>query len=354
MTLSRYVLRLLASRVLLALFVLIGILQILDLLEITTTILQRRLGAGGIGYYALLRLPRMYEQAAPLAVLTGSLFAFGKLAGDSAVTAMRSTGVSAYRITLLAVPAALALALTQLAVGLAIAPKTDQLLSNWWQTTAPKDPSKVIDPVTFRIGHEVVIAVPRDPDGRSLEKVTIYRRDNNGRLAQRINAPAAVYESESRGWRLINPQFETLNAASVSEAGARESTWTQALHPADVRALAAGQTTVTPAEARRALAGGLATRPRTYYDTQVQRAWAAPVACLVMLLLAAPSALANFRGGGATLMAECLAAGLVFLVFDGAFTALGENGAAPPILAAWAAPAMFAAIGVTFLVYLEG
>jgi lipopolysaccharide export system permease protein len=73
-----------------------------------------------------------------------------------------------------------------------------------------------------------------------------------------------------------------------------------------------------------------------------------------MLLLAAPVALANFRGGGATLLVQCLAAGLLFLVFDGAFTALGESGAAPALLAAWAAPAMFAALGVTALIYLEG
>jgi lipopolysaccharide export system permease protein len=64
--------------------------------------------------------------------------------------------------------------------------------------------------------------------------------------------------------------------------------------------------------------------------------------------------MANFRGGGATLIVECLAAGLLFIVFDGAFTALGENGAAPPVLAAWAAPAMFAALGVSMLLYLEG
>jgi lipopolysaccharide export system permease protein len=73
-----------------------------------------------------------------------------------------------------------------------------------------------------------------------------------------------------------------------------------------------------------------------------------------MMLIAAPAALANFRGGGATLIVQCLAAGLLFLVFDGAFTALGENGAAPPILAAWAAPAIFSALAVTVLLYLEG
>jgi len=352
MTLATYLLKLMGSRILAALLVLVGILQILDLLDVTTDILDRNLGISGVGYYAMLRLPRLVEQAAPLAVLAGSLFAFAKLAGDSAITAMRSTGISAYRITIMAIPAALALTLAQLAIGLEIAPRTDAALSDWWQATTPQEKTRVVDPVTFRVGDEVVVAVPRDPDGRGLEQVTIYRRDQTGRLIQRTSAKAAAYENGR--WRLIEPSFETVGPNSVAEGQASTMDWTENLRPADVRQLAAGETTVTAAEASRALAGGLSNRPRTFYDTQLQRAWAAPVACLVMLLLAAPSGLANFRGGGATLIIQCLAAGLLFLVFDGAFTALGENGAVPPILAAWAAPAIFASLGITVLLYQEG
>lgn len=352
MTLSTFLLKLMATRVLAALAVLAGVLQIIDLLEVTTQILDRDLGPGGVAYYAMLRMPRLVEQAAPLAVLAGSLFAFAKLAGESAVTAMRSSGISAYRITVMAAPAVVALALLQLAIGIVIAPKTDQMLSAWWQASAPRDAARAIDPVTFRLGDEVVVAVPRDPDGRSLEQVTLYRRDVSGRLVERTAAKAAVWAAGR--WTLIEPRFETLAGASISEGSARTMGWTQSLQPSDVRAMAAGQTIVTPQEASRALAGGLSMRPRTFYDTQLQRAWAAPIACIVMLLLAAPASMANFRGGGATLLVQCLAAGLLYLVFDGAFTALGESGAAPAILAAWAAPAMFSALGVTALIYLEG
>ena len=52
--------------------------------------------------------------------------------------------------------------------------------------------------------------------------------------------------------------------------------------------------------------------------------------------------------------ATAVLCGLLYLVFDGAFTALGESGAAPAALAAWAAPAMFAALGLSALVYMEG
>src|SRR5690606_12437066 len=112
--------------------VLTGLLQVLDLLEVMTEILDRGLGGAGVAYYALLRTPRLIEQAAPLAVLAGSLFAFSKLARESAVTAMRSTGMSAYRITLLALPAAAIVAGAQLVISASVAPQTDRALDAWW------------------------------------------------------------------------------------------------------------------------------------------------------------------------------------------------------------------------------
>jgi lipopolysaccharide export system permease protein len=352
MRLGLYLMKLVGGRILAALAVLVGILQILDLLDVTTEILDRKLGAAGVFYYALLRLPRLIEQAAPLAVLAGSLFAFAKLAGESAVTAMRSTGISAYRITFLALPAAALMAAVQLVIGLAIAPRTDQTLAEWWQASAPAEERQDTDPLAFRVGDEIVVAKASSPDGRRLTGVEIYRRDAGGRLVQRTAAKSAVHGAG--GWRLTDPTFQSLAPDSIRTGAATEMSWLKDLRPADVVALSGGSGTVTPTEARRAVEGGVSVRPKTFYDTQLQRTWAGPAACVVMLLLAAPAALANFRGGAASLIVECLAAGLLFLVFDGAFTALGENGAAPAALAAWAAPAMFSALGLTALLYLEG
>jgi lipopolysaccharide export system permease protein len=49
-----------------------------------------------------------------------------------------------------------------------------------------------------------------------------------------------------------------------------------------------------------------------------------------------------------------MGAGLLFLVVDGVFTALGESGTVPALLAAWAAPAIFAALGGSALLFQEG
>jgi hypothetical protein len=109
MRLSGYVLRAVSVRIAGAMAVLIAVMQILDLLEVTPDIIERGLGAVGMVHYALLRLPQMIDQAAPLGVLAGSIFAFMKLAGDSEIVAMRASGVSVYRLLAMALPAAPAL-----------------------------------------------------------------------------------------------------------------------------------------------------------------------------------------------------------------------------------------------------
>src|SRR5437764_525048 len=106
--------------------VLISILQVLDLLDVTTDILQRKLGVGGVLYYATLRLPSLIDQVAPLSVLAGCLFAFTQLARENAVVALRSTGVSVYQLLSTMAPAALAVALLHMVSVQWITPRADQ------------------------------------------------------------------------------------------------------------------------------------------------------------------------------------------------------------------------------------
>ncbi len=354
MILAHYILRIMAGRIIGALLVLVGILQILDLLEITTKVLDRDLGLAGLGYYAVLRLPRLVEQAAPLAVLAGALFAFAQLAQQSAVVAMRSTGLSVYKLTAMAAPAAVMMLVIHLGVSLFIAPRTDRTLDAWWRSTTPAAEQKVVGPRAFRVGRDIVVAAPGDESGRLLKDVIIYRRDDDGRLLRQIRAEAATFNDGA--WILRAPRLQAVGEGGVQKSSATEMSWRSLLRPADVRTMFWGDDSSLAAPAAlRALEGGASVRPASYYETQLQRIWAAPLAALVMLIIAAPVTLANFRSGrGAQVLTLCLGAGLLFLVVDGLLTAVGESGAAPAVLAAWAAPAIFAAGGITALLYLEG
>jgi len=347
-----YVLRTVLLRVLAAGAVLLAVLQILDLLDVTTDILERGLGVAGVFYHATLRLPRLVEQVAPLSVLAGGLFAFAQLAREQAVTAMRAAGVSSYRLLEMAVPAALVIVLLHFTAAELVAPRTDAVLEAWWQASEPGTP---VDPSprAFRSGAEIVVARPGASSGERLSDVRIYRRDAQGRVSERIEAASATYADGV--WRLREPRMLRFTPDQALASSAAELTWRTRLQPADVRSLLSPAQAPSAASARRALAGGGSERPDSYYAVRVQRAFAAPIGVLVMLLLAAPVALGNFRTReGAVLTVAALAAGLGFLVADGLLTALGESAALSPLLAAWTAPAVFAALAGTALLRMEG
>jgi len=352
MTLRAYVMKIIATRILAAAAILLAVLQILDLLDVTTDILDRGLGLAGVLRYATLRLPRLLEQVLPLSVLAGGLFAFAQLARESAVIAMRSTGVSVYRILGMAAPVALCVALLQYAVVEVIAPRTDPALESWWRETAPAaDKSAATRP--FRAGADLVFAKPAGDYGAALSDVRIYRRDAEGRIIERIEAPRAVYRN--RQWRLEQPRMVRFSGVQAMPSSAEQLAWDTRLRPADVQVLLSPDQTPSAANARRALTGGGSERPASFYAMRLQQAIAGPIAAVVMLLLTVPVALGNFRNReGAVLTTASLAAGLVFLVANGLLVALGEGGMLSPFLAAWTAPLVFTALAVTVLLRMEG
>jgi lipopolysaccharide export system permease protein len=354
MKIQLYILRTVGTRVLGAALILFSILQILDLLEVTTDIMDRGLGTAGVLYYAALRSPRLFEQVAPIATLAGGLFAFSQLARESAIIAMRTTGISAYRIVGMALPVAFLVMALDFTCAQVIAPRTDPVLADWWQATTPVAQRKVPGPRSFRAGDDLVIAADASADGRELRQVKLYRRDQAGRLIERIEAPTATY-AHGGGWTLQKPVIVRFVGEQVSVTPAAQMNWPSPLHRQDVQALFADTPVPTAATARRALLNGGGDRPVSFYETQLLAAFAGPFAALVMLLISAPVALANFRSGqGAVLLTGGLAAGLIFLVVNGLLSALGEGGALSPILAVWGGPVIFAALAVHALVVLEG
>lgn len=353
MILGRFILKAVGARTLAALAILFALLEVLDLLDVTTDVLERGLGVAGIARYAMLRSPGLIVQAMPIAVLAGSVLAFAQLARESAIVAMRASGVSIYRIVFLAMPAALAIVAAHLFIGQVVAPRTDAALDRWWRATEPAAERAGPASRSFRVGPDIVSAVA-DPDQPTrLTEVRVYRRAADGSLVTRTTAQAASFIDGA--WTLSQARVVI---AAEGPNGVRDAThlvWPTTLRPVDVQTVFGDAANVTTAQARRALREGAALRAPAFYQMQLQRSWAAPFASLVMLLLAAPVALVNNRDGRAPIvMALSLAAGLVFVVVDGLLAAAGEAGAAPILVAAWAGPLLFAAMAFTVLLRAEG
>ena len=233
---SAYLTRIMALRTAAAAAALIGLLQLIDLLERTNDLIARG-GVFQIVRYMTLRLPYMFEQVAPFAVLAGALFTFSQLARNSELVVMRISGLSLLQIFRRTLPVALAVAALDLVVADQVTPRAEQALATWWAESAPGPVAKTTSR-WFRIDGDVVLVRAASPAGKVMHGVSIYDRDANQQLVRRINAQTAAWDG--RGWKLTNAVVTDLHQdhADTMTVGAMD--WPTTLRPADAARLFAG------------------------------------------------------------------------------------------------------------------
>ena len=94
--------------------------------------------------------------------------------------------------------------------------------------------------------------------------------------------------------------------------------------------------------------------PNHVYEVWLHRKIVAPFVLFVMVLLSVPLVQRYQRQANLiSILVSGLAIGFSFIVLDDLLLTFGEAGLIPPILAAWAATLIFAAIGATLALHRE-
>lgn len=336
--------------VLLAIFF-IALMQALELMDMTTDVLDRGLGIEGLAYYAALRAPSQITVALPLAALLGAMWAFYDLARHHEMIAIRTAGVNLKQIVVYLLPVPLVVAMTHIALSQAVVPDTEAALQSWWTATAPRDDTP--QPSWLRTSTGPVSYLTASADGERLGGVRIYVRGDNTLLTERIAARTAQWQHGA--WRLEGVQRLVVPGATVPRADEPISLWQTNLTPDDVRRANIARPNLSSAALIDVLGGErIASQPLSYYQTALVRSFVLPLAPFIMLLLALPAARGLPRRNneaGALLLA--LGLGLAFLLCDGFMAALGTTGRIPAVVAALAAPLLFSAIGLLQLHFAE-
>ena len=351
-SLSAYLTRMMAVRTAAAAIALIGLLQLIDLLERTSDILARG-GPIEILRYMALRMPYMFVEVAPFAVLAGAIFTFSQLARNSELVVMRISGLSLFQIFRRTLPVALAVAALDLMVADQLTPRAEQALATWWTATAPGAVKPIASPRWFHIDGDVVMAHSASADGGELRDLSIYQRDAKSALTRRMTAHLATHEAG--GWRLHDVTVTDLGDARTTQMTVAAMDWRTNLSAADAARLFANSYEITSGTAYRSLFGkGPVDKSPNSFQTRLYRTVAEGFAPIIMLLLALPTALGYARSNGTAPVIFGLGAGLFYLVADGLLTAMGATGVLPPLAAAWGAPLAFAAGAISILLYAEG
>ena len=336
-----------------------ALVELLDMLDNATDVFDRGLGLSGLGTYLMLRLPSTFDQVITLGILIGGLVTFSQAARHNEIAAIRSAGVTVYRLALLLAPVVAIFAGLHFFIADTVAPQTSRALAVWWDATTPppseaEDNAKPKDKtIWFRMGKDIVAVKAIANGGRNITSVQIYKRDADRELTGRIEADSGTYTDD--GWTLHNVTTTQIAQHAVHVAKAADWAWANGPDPADLVELANPASPISRGASRRALEGARArNRPASFYEMQIAASYAAIVASFVMLLLSLPAAFETPRyARGGRLVLRSMVLGLLFVLTNGVLQAFGSSGALPTGLAAWAGIGIFTLIGTNLLLRLE-
>ncbi|WP_336946456.1 LptF/LptG family permease [Asaia sp. HN010] len=342
------------SRTMICGAILVSMMEILGLLEMTTPILERHLGAIGVVRYALLRLPSLVYQTLPLSTLIGALFLLMQMTLNSETASLRAAGLSTRRLLVLLLPSIGIISLVGIATQETIAPRAELALAKWWNRTDPHS-SGSGHGFWFHAAGDVVHIDGFSEGGQRITKVAVYHRIKGGDLVAIDTAPELVFDPQT-GWQAAHVRSLALRSNRVDiEPRSNVTLLPASLTPDTLIQLSQNYPTLSFWSLWNILHhGGASSLPKATYRMALFAPFTLPVSLCAMLFLALPVIYIPPRTGTRSLLPiAALAAGFGFIVLQGLIQALGNAGTLPALIAVTAPPALAFLLGGAWIVKME-
>jgi lipopolysaccharide export system permease protein len=354
-TVTLYLARLFLTRTFAVLLGLVLVLQALDLLSESGRILAYAgNGEAQVWQYVGYRTPQIIAQFLPFAVLLGTIITLSTLNQNSEVIALKASGLSAHQVLAPLMVAALGVAGVSFAFNERIVARATATLEQWKKVDYGPLPIDRGDRsnVWVREGDDLINVqqIRGRGDTARLGNVTVYERDN-GSLATILSAREGVRDGD--GWRVTGAQRFDVASGRLSPVGT--TTIARGVRPdqftlSNVDADGLSFTKLKDAVDDLSAAG----RPTKALEGALWHKLSGPLSSILMPLLGAVAAFGIARSGKLFVRAVIgMALGFAYFVADNFALAMGNLGAYPPFLAAWAPFLLFLMVGEAVLVRTE-
>lgn len=350
MGLTAYLALNIASMTSVVLVILVSLFQIIDLVDNGEILIRENLGWSGFAFYTWSQLPARLLQAAPPAMLGGTLLALDRMRSANELYAIHGFGVPVMGVVRRGVIVPVLMGLAMIGVAEFWAPRTDMAFLPWWETVSARDTGEQPEaPRWFRLPQEIVQATVVNSPHTVLTHPRIYRLDPEGLLVDRIDAGRAVWTGSK--WVLEQASvrhFGRPQSSSEAAAPIVRLDWTNRVSPSQLHEFFAAP---IPLSGRAALGALRETLPRdkanAFYRTRILMNLSTLLAPVVMFILVASLVVSPRRETrSAKLLFQSVVAGLSFLVANGYALVLGQAGQLASWAAVLAAPAAFLALGL--------
>ncbi|MHA6722352.1 LPS export ABC transporter permease LptG [Sphingomonas sp. RS2018] len=332
------------------------ILQTLDLLSESGNILaQPGNGQAEILRYVSLRMPQIVSwPILPFSVLLATIITLSTLNQNSEIIALKAAGLSAHQVLAPLLVAALGVSIVSFSFNDRIVSRATATLDHWKDVDYGPLPIDRGDRtnVWVRSGDDLIRVqhIRGRGDAAQLGGVSVYER-NGGALVSITTAPSGRRDGD--GWRLTGAQRFDVAAgrlqaidSPVIGRGVRPDQFTLSSVNADGLSFGALKSAINDLSE--------AGRPTKALEGTLWHKLSGPLSAVLMPLLGAVAAFGVARSGKLFIRAVIgMALGFAYFVADNFALAMGNLGAYPPFLAAWAPFLLFLLVGEAVLIRTE-
>lgn len=338
--LDRYYLRSVISTLFFSLFALCIIFVVVDLLENLDDFLDHKAGTMVIIEYYLNYLPQVMKLLTPVAMLLAGLFATGRLSNLNEITAMKSGGMSLYRLIAPVFLFALALSLGQIYFNGWVVPEANarKAAIDRKYLNRGNAPGAVYNLYFRESPMRNVIMQYYDPATRTGNQIAIeeYTSQTKPRLLKRIDAQKITWDTTRNLWKLYNTSQRTITATGSVYSIKPEDTISLGISHNEIVELQRSTAEMNFDELHRYI-GLLETGGKNIRSLLIDYygQWAFPFANLIVVLFAVPFASVRKKGGLAVEMAAAMVIAFIYLVFTKVGQTLGAEFEIDAALVGW-------------------
>lgn len=356
--LDRYVLREFLKILFLVLISTMALFVIVDYTEIAKDVRENNIAFHTILTYYRFYVFQVINMTLPISVLVATLVTFGILSKNNEVTALKSGGVSLYRVALPVVAIAATISVVSYFNLDYVLPYANQRVATIKRKIEGKKPISTSAQKLWFIGkgRYLINFLSYDRNEQALSQVQIFEfHPTEFRLTRRVYANRAKWNGrawvfQDGGWIRSFLEDGTTTYAQITSPLALYYPETPEDFETEVRA----PDQMTYAQLHRYIetirntgyaADDLAVKMYT------KTSW--PAISLVMALIALPFAFKMGKKGALYGIAIAFALGIVYWMIFAIFTKFGEVGNLPALLSAWSANILFAIGAVYMFLHVE-
>jgi lipopolysaccharide export system permease protein len=300
-------------------------------------------------------LPGIIVLTFPMSMLLAALLAFGRLSGSSEITAMRSGGISFYRLAAPVFIIALFVSIFAVFFNELVVPQSTAAYNyvvryEIQKNTAPKSQEHIVlKIVKGDLLERLVYARKYEEATATMTAVSIQDFDHD-RLVRVENAERAVRQGNS--WIMYNGTIHDMNAEGKI---ARTMNFKEQVMPLDETPEDISREQKKPEEMTiKELKQNIKVLQQQYVNTNVfevelHHRLSIPIASFVFALIGTPLGLQPNRSSSSIGLGISIIVIFIYYTIITVTTALGEGGAISPVLAAWL-PNIIGIIAGAFLV----